>query len=79
MVIDVSGDVIVGIDIISLLLLCMLFAVELYAFMSGNDILLVACLASMILLYCIRVWNRRRASSHYEYSPEKNTPTEETR
>ena len=71
-----SADIIVGIDPLSLLLTCMLITVELYAYFSGNDILLVVGLASIILLYGVRIWNRRRLSPHFKYSPGKNAPSE---
>jgi hypothetical protein len=41
-----SGDIIAGIDNLSLLFLCTLIAVELYASIIGNDVLLVACLGA---------------------------------
>jgi hypothetical protein len=75
--IAMSGDIIVGIDNLSLLILCTLIAVELYASISGNDILLVLGLGAIILVYIIRIRNRRKSSPNYAFSPEKNKPTEE--
>ncbi len=54
-----SGDIIVGIDNFSLLLLSVLLIVEIYGFIVGNDILLVIGLVAIVLVYVIRIRNRR--------------------
>ena len=61
-----SGDIIVGIDNLSLLFLCALIAVELYASIIGNDVLLVAGLGGIVLLYAVRIRNRKKYSPNYE-------------
>jgi len=54
-----SGDIIVGIDNLSLILLGLLFAIEIYGFITGNDVLLVVGLGAIILLYIVRIRNHR--------------------
>jgi hypothetical protein len=56
-----SGDIIVGIDNLSLLILSLLFVVEIYGFIVGNDIFLVIGLVAIVLVYVVRVRNRRSA------------------
>ncbi|MCX6653697.1 MAG: hypothetical protein NTY03_01110 [Candidatus Bathyarchaeota archaeon] len=45
-----SGDIIVGIDNLSLILLGLLFAIEIYGFITGNDVLLVVGLVAIVLV-----------------------------
>ena len=75
---SMSGDIIVGIDNVSLLLFSFLIAVELFALVSGNDLLLVLGLVSIVFLHVFRIWVTRKSSQHYEYAPKKNTPIDET-
>ena len=56
-----SGEIIVGIDNLSLLILSLLFVVEIYGFIVGNDIFLVIGLVAIVLVYVVRVRNRRSA------------------
>jgi len=58
-----SGEIILGIDNLSLIFLCVLIALELYAFVSENDVLLIVWLGLIILLYAIRIRNRRNIST----------------
>lgn len=73
-----SGDIIIGIDNESLLLFSFLIAVELFAIVTGNDLLLVVGLVSIVFLYVYRIWVSRKSRPYYEYAPEKNTPIDET-
>jgi len=59
-----SGDIIVGIDNVSLILLSFLIVVEIYGFITSNDILLVIGLVAIVLLYIVRIRNRRE---HFEH------------
>jgi hypothetical protein len=54
-----SGDIIVGIDNLSLILLGLLFVIEIYGFITGNDVLLVVGLVAIVLVYIVRIRNRR--------------------
>ena len=54
-----SGDIIVGIDNFSLLLLILLIVIEIYGFVVGNDIILLIGLVATVLVYVIRIRNRR--------------------
>ena len=74
--ISMSGDIIVGIDNASLILFCVLIAVELFAVVSENDILLVVGLVLIILLYGYRIIEARKSRTHYEYAPDKNASIE---
>jgi hypothetical protein len=58
-----SGDIILGIDNTSLLLLCALISVELYGAMIGNDVLLLLGFAAIMFVYLVRIRNRKRISS----------------
>ena len=55
-----SGDIIVGIDNLSLLILGLLFAVEIYGYIIGNNILLIIGLVAIVLVYVVRIRNRSR-------------------
>jgi len=58
-----SADIITGIDNLSLLLLCALIALELYGFIIGNDILLIVGFVAVVVLYVVRIRNRRISST----------------
>lgn len=60
---EMSGDIILGIDNISLLLLCALISVELYGAMIGNDVLLLLGFAAIMFVCLVRIRNRKRISS----------------
>jgi hypothetical protein len=53
-----GGDIIAGIDNLSLGLLGLIFAIEIYGFIIGDDVLLVVGLGATILLYMVRIRNR---------------------
>jgi hypothetical protein len=57
-----SGDIIVGIDNLSLILLIFLFVVEIYGLVTGNDAVLVVGLGAIVLLYIVRIRNRRKGA-----------------
>lgn len=69
-----SGDIIVGVDNASLLLLCALIVVELYGALIGNDILLLLGFAAIVIVYIVRIRNRKRPL--HEHSPGVHTPPE---
>jgi hypothetical protein len=54
-----SGDIIVGIDNLSLILLGLLLAIEIYGFITSNDVLLIVGLVAIVLVYIVRIRNRR--------------------
>ena len=54
-----SGNIIVGIDNLSLLLLILLIVAEIYGFVVGNDIILLIGFVATVLVYVIRIRNRR--------------------
>jgi hypothetical protein len=58
-----SADIIAGIDNLSLLLLCALITLELYGFIIGNDILLIVGFVAVVVLYVVRIRNRRISST----------------
>ena len=54
-----SGDIIIGIDNLSLILLGLLLAIEIYGFITSNDVLLIVGLVAIVLVYIARIRNRR--------------------
>ena len=61
-----SGDIIVGIDNLSLIFLGLLFVIEIYGFITGNDVLLVVGLGAIVLVYIVRIRNRRVNRQEHE-------------
>jgi hypothetical protein len=53
-----NGDIIAGIDNLSLILLSFLFVVEIYGLITGNDAVLAVGLGAIVILYIVRIRNR---------------------
>ena len=67
-----SLDIILGIDNPTLILLSLFFAIMLYGALFENDVIMVLGLVAILLIYVIRIRNRKRTTQVYK--PEISAP-----